>query len=423
MEQIKETKIKKKLTPTLRFEGFKEEWKKMRIGEIAIITTGNTPSTTVTEYYNGRKLFVSPADLNDSRYVYNTKTTLTELGFKQGRKVSKGSVLFVCIGSTIGKVGQATDECLTNQQINSLEALKNFDNNFIYGLLEKNGKKIRLLAGVQAVPQINKTDFSNFKYYLPSLPEQQKIASFLSAIDEKIQLLTRKKELLEEYKKGVMQQLFSGKLRFKDEKGKAFPNWERKSLRDFVLNYKGGAPLSPSDFTKEPGCEVIPKKGITSGGRLIIDIETPTYCKPSFYQAYSKSVINNSYLITTLRDLVPSGPSIGYIVQYNSNNKYILAQGVYAFEIDEGKLNKEWVIQFSNTIEYRKIMQTIMVGSTQVHIRNEEFFKVELNLPSINEQKRIANYLSSIDNKIEIVNRQITQTQTFKKGLLQQMFV
>lgn len=245
MEADKVLHKEKSLVPKLRFNKFVDDWRKKRLGEIASITTGNTPSTTVAEYYNGSKLFVSPADLSEGRYVYKTKTTLTELGFNEGRKISKGSVLFVCIGSTIGKVGQAAEECLTNQQINSLEGFKEFDNDFIYGLLEKNGKKIKLLAGVQAVPQINKTDFSNFKYYIPAFPEQQKIASFLSAIDEKIQQLTRKKELLELYKKGVIQQLFSGKLRFKDENGKAFPKWEEKKIKDFVLDKKGAMKIGP----------------------------------------------------------------------------------------------------------------------------------------------------------------------------------
>lgn len=86
-------------------------------------------------------MFVSPADLNSGRYLISTKTTLTELGFKRGRKIKKGSILFVSIGSTIGKVGQANKECITNQQINSLEANSENNNDFIYSLLSKKGKK------------------------------------------------------------------------------------------------------------------------------------------------------------------------------------------------------------------------------------------------------------------------------------------
>jgi type I restriction enzyme S subunit len=170
-----------------------------------------------------------------------------------------------------------------------------------------------------------------------------------------------------------MQQLFSGKIRFKNKNGKDYPEWEEKRLSDFVLSHKGGASLKPSDFRNYSGFEVIPKKAICSGGFLALNRQEPTFCSESFYLSNEANVIDKSYLVTTLRDLVPSGPSIGYIVQYNTDNNYILAQGVYAFLIDETHLSRKWLTQFSNTLEYRKVMQTIMVGSTQVHIRNKDF--------------------------------------------------
>jgi len=93
-------------TPRLRFPEFSGEWKIKRLDEVATITTGSTPPTVNRTFYNGDKLFVSPVDMDGNRYVYQTNTTLTELGFSKGRKINSGSVLFVCIGSTIGKVSQ-----------------------------------------------------------------------------------------------------------------------------------------------------------------------------------------------------------------------------------------------------------------------------------------------------------------------------
>jgi type I restriction enzyme S subunit len=410
---------KKMPVPELRFDGFRDEWKKKRLGEIATITTGNTPSTTITEYYNGSRLFVSPADINDVRYVHKTKTTLTELGFKEGRKISKGSVLFVCIGSTIGKVGQAAEECLTNQQINSLEALRDFDNNFIYGLLEKNGKKIKLLAGVQAVPQINKTDFSNFKYYFPTLPEQQKIASFLSAVDEKIQQLSRKKELLEQYKKGVMQKLFSQELRFKPtlsgvegENGKAFPKWEEKFFKDFVIDYRlGGNYENTEEFTIYP----LIKMGNLDRGKIKIDkieyIPTNQPIDPKDEIKYGDLFFNTRNTLDLVgkvaiwRNELPKA-------YYNSNLMYL-------------KFENNFFMNYRlNSYDGVKALKRFATGTTSVAaIYTKDLLKLELSIPCIEEQKKIADYLSNIDNKIESVTKQITQTQTFKKGLLQQMFV
>lgn len=118
------------------------EWEEKRLGDVGKIVTGNTPRTNNSEYYNGKRLFVSPSDINSSRYVNRTKTTLTDLGLSQGRVIKKGSVLFVCIGSTIGKVAQAGEACITNQQINSIEASQENSNEFIYSLLEYSAEKI-----------------------------------------------------------------------------------------------------------------------------------------------------------------------------------------------------------------------------------------------------------------------------------------
>jgi len=104
-------------------------------------------------------------------------------------------------------------------------------------------KEINSYIRKATVANLPGSDILKIKLYLPTLPEQQKIASFLSAVDKKTQQLTRKKELLEQYKKGVMQQLFSGKLRFKPEKGKAFADWEEKKLGD-VFEFFRGSPIS-----------------------------------------------------------------------------------------------------------------------------------------------------------------------------------
>lgn len=184
------------------------EWEERKLGEVGKIITGSTPPTSNLEYYNGNQLFVSPADINGARYVLNTKTTLTDLGFEKGRKLIKGTVLFVCIGSTIGKVAIAGFDCITNQQINAIEANSFNSNDFIFSLLELNAINIKLLAGVQAVPQINKTAFSNFKFMFPSLPEQQKIANFLSNIDAKIESTSQQINKMQSFKKGLLQQMF-----------------------------------------------------------------------------------------------------------------------------------------------------------------------------------------------------------------------
>jgi len=201
------------ITPKLRFAEFRGsgEWEEKKLGDVAEIITGNTPSTKESENYDGNFLFVSPADITGRRYITQTKTTLSEIGFSKTRHISANSVLFVCIGSTIGKVAQNKFECATNQQINSVVPVNGYSSSFLYSLLENSTFKIASLAGRQAVPIINKSLFSSIElFFPPTIEEQQKIALCLSSLDEFITSQAEKIEALKEHKKGLMQGLFPG---------------------------------------------------------------------------------------------------------------------------------------------------------------------------------------------------------------------
>ena len=196
--------------PKLRFKEFENsgEWEEKKLGEVGEIITGNTPSTTNSENYNGSKLFVSPSDINENRYITQTQTTLSDIGFSKTRHIQANSVLFVCIGSTIGKVAQNKVECATNQQINSIVPFSDYCSDFLFSVLECFAKQIAELAGIQAVPIINKTQFSSIKLFFPKPKEQQKIASCFSSLDEIIEAQAEKIEQLKLHKKGLMQGLF-----------------------------------------------------------------------------------------------------------------------------------------------------------------------------------------------------------------------
>jgi type I restriction enzyme S subunit len=197
-------------------------------------------------------------------------------------------------------------------------------------------------------------------------------------------------------------------------------NWEIRRINDFVTEVKGGAALKPSDFVNKNGFPVIPKKSIVKGGQLSIDKSNPTFCSKQFADNNKNNIIDKDYIVTTLRDLVPSGPSIGYMVQFQSKDKFILAQGVYGFKINND-ISREFLIQYSNTLQFRKVMQKIKVGSTQVHIRNKDYFGVSIPLPPLPEQQKIAEILSTVDAKIEIIDQQISETSVLKKGVMQRL--
>ncbi|MHB1332172.1 MAG: restriction endonuclease subunit S [Sulfuriferula sp.] len=196
--------------PRLRFPEFQNagEWEETSIGQLGEVVTGSTPSTARPEYYGGDRMFVSPADISDGRFIEKTKTTLTALGFEETRPIKANSILFVCIGSTIGKIAQNRHECATNQQINSVVPNSNNDHGFIYYALSGMADEIANLAGIHAVPIVNKSLFSSVELLVPKPPEQQRIADCLTSLDDLIAAQTQKLNSLKTHKKGLMQQLF-----------------------------------------------------------------------------------------------------------------------------------------------------------------------------------------------------------------------
>jgi type I restriction enzyme S subunit len=403
---------RKRLEPQLRFKEFNKEWKNKKLHEVAKIITGNTPSTTVKEYYNGKKLFVSPADIQTNRYVNNTKTTLTEIGFSKGRLVKSGSVLFVAIGSTIGKVGQAGVEVITNQQINSLTAKVDFSNNFIYSLLEKKGKNIKHLSGVQAVPLINKSDFSALKFNFPPFEEQQKIANFLSSIDNHIQSLEKKKSLLEQFKKGVIQKIFKQKLRFKDENGDSFPDWKKHQLSNIAERVKTKNKVDNQNVLT-----------ISAQLGLISQLEY-------FNKSVSAKNLTGYYLIEkndfAYNKSYSNGYPMGAIKRLNRYDSGVVSTLYICFRFNK-KASLDFIEQyFESGLQNREIEKVAQEGARNHGLLNigvNDFFDIDVKIPSLEEQIKIANFLSAIDKNIAIVNQKIEHTKTYKKGLLQQMFV
>lgn len=204
------------LTGKKRLMGFSEEWEEVKLGDVGKIVTGNTPSTKDPENYGNDFCFVSPADISDKKYVTTTQKKLTNKGFKISRILPAYSVLFVCIGSTIGKIAMSKFELCTNQQINSIIVNVKNESDFIYYVLLHERNKIKLKSTEQAVPIINKTEFSMLKIYSPKCKKEQiAIAQILSKADEEIQQTQNYLTQLQQQKKGLMQQLLTGQKRVK----------------------------------------------------------------------------------------------------------------------------------------------------------------------------------------------------------------
>ncbi|MCL8009180.1 restriction endonuclease subunit S [Gelidibacter japonicus] len=223
-QELKKGLMQRLLTKGIGHTEFKDSplgripksWEVVRLNQVGDIVTGTTPKTSVREYYteNG-VLWASPADLGKQKYIESTNKQLTNLGFQQTRKLPPKSIMVTCIGSTIGKIGMTNSNMSTNQQINSIVCNESNCPEFYYYLIEKIAVYIKSLAGTQAVPLLNKTDFSAINVVNPPMQEQKIISEILKTLDEKTEILSEKKETYQVLKQGLMQQLLTGKIRVK----------------------------------------------------------------------------------------------------------------------------------------------------------------------------------------------------------------
>ncbi|MDQ1151857.1 type I restriction enzyme S subunit [Sphingobacterium zeae] len=400
--------------PELRFPEFKDdgEWEEKKLGEVADIITGNTPSTKEPVNYNGTKLFVSPADIGGNRYLEHTKTTLSDLGFAKTRPIKANSVLFVCIGSTIGKIAQNRFECATNQQINSLIPYEGYSSDFLYSLLEINSSKIASKAGNHAVPIINKTSFSTLKMIFPPSPEEQnKIANCLSSLDEVITANTEKLEILKGHKKGLMQTLFPQlgeqvpKYRFPEFKEDA--EWTETRLGSI------GEPLM---------CKRILKEQTTSyskGGVPFYKIGTFGKDADSFIPFKLYEEFKSKYSFPKVGDiLISASGTIGRLVVYDGLPAYFQDSNIIWLGNKEELILNSFLYHCYSTLKW----QTSDGGIIR-RLYNSDLKNMKLKYPRLkHEQQKIADTLSSLDDLITVQSEKIEQLKAHKKGIMQKLF-
>ena len=254
------------------------------------------------------------------------------------------------------------------------------------------------------VPQLTAPQVSGYEIYYPSIPEQILIASFFIVLDKKIAQLKQKKILLEQYKKGVIQKLFSQELRFKDEDGKEFPNLEKKNgneIFESISNRNHNSDLPILAITQEFGA--IP--------RDLIEYQI---------SVTDKSVV--SYKVVEIGDFIISLRSFQGGIEY-SNYKGICSPA-YIILRAFIEINDSFYKYFFKTDFYIQQLNRKLEGMRDGKMISYKYFSdIELPYPSLEEQTKIANFLSAIDEKINRTENQIQKTHEWKKGLLQRMFV
>jgi len=401
--------VQTKAVPDLRFTDFDGDWCENTLEELSEFRRGSFPQPYgLPKWYdeeNGYP-FVQVYDIDDNmRLKADTKSKISDKAIGKSVFIPKGT-LIISIQGSIGRVAITQYDAYVDRTVllftNFLVPIdKKF---FSYILLLLFGIEKRSAPG-GTLKTITKEVLRSFSVQLPSYPEQQKIADFLTAVDKRIQQLEEKKRLLTEYKKGVMQQIFSQQIRFKDDNGQPYPDWEEKRLRDVGDIVTGKTP-STSD------------KSLWKGDTLFV---TPTDMDDN--QKYQFSTqrrvgVDNKKVLPPKSIMYTCIASIGKMSI--SESPSVTNQQINSI-IPKGGYNNEYIY-------YALLNMTPRIKATQANttlpiINKTDFSKFKVLCPCEAEQQKIADFLASIDAKAEQVNSQIKQAKAFKKGLLQQMFV
>lgn len=389
--------------PKLRFSWFSDEWEETSISNVCKLSSGSTPSKAKKENWNGEYLWVTSGELK-SKFIYDTIDKTTEQGKKESnlREYEKGTFVIAIYGleaqGTRGSSAILGEKATISQACMALEPIKDLNSEFLYSWYQKYGEMIGIRYAQGTKQQNLSTDLvGNLRIVVPKKEEQEKVANFLTKVDKLVEKQDEKVSNLEQYKKGMIQKIFSQEIRFKKDDGGEYPEWERKQLKDIVVNKsKGGLP----QYSEIDG-NVLLNNEYLEGTNTV-----PVYVTNEI------NVAKNDVLI--LWDGSQSG------------KVYTGATGVLGSTFVSIKLNEtnnnRYIYQLLNS--KKDLIQTVWrEGSGVPHVAKDFVENFKVKLPCLEEQTKIANFLSKIDSIVEKEKEKLEELRVWKKGLLQGMFV
>lgn len=409
------------LTPLQRFQGFNDDWNEVKFSDVFSFQPTNSLSRDALTNDAGEIKNIHYGDIHTkyrSRFFINkeevpyVKSNINLSGVSEESYCKVGDVVIADASEDYQDIGKAIEIIeIDNQKI--LAGLHTFiarpkSNTFVLGFLaylmraQTMRLQIMTLAQGTKVLGISTKYLNEILFKIPSLPEQQRIASFLSSVDEWIENLHLQKESLEKYKKGMMQKLFSQQIRFKDENGKNYPDWEEKRLNELVRIEMGQSPSSETYNEDKNGVYLI------QGNADLKDRKT----SPRIWTSKPTKLADKGDLIMTVR------APVGYLAK--CMHKVCIGRGVAAF-----KPKKEASITFvyQLLLYYEKKWVKYEQGSTFTAINTRDVNHLKLLVPSVSEQEQIASILQVLDDEIELKSNEISSVEDWKKGLMQRMFI
>ena len=402
----------KTVVPALRFPEFQgmNGWEEKKLEEIGNFIGGGTPNTAIQEYWDGGIPWYTPTEIKNGD-LKSSNRTITEKGLKNSsaKLLPQGAIL-ITTRATIGDVAISKKECTTNQGFQSLVVNDSESNLFWFYWIIRHKEELIKRASGSTFKEISKNEIINITSYSPKKQEQQKIAACLSSLDELIEATAQKVKALKEHKKGLMQRLFpaEGKnvpdLRFPEFQG--MYGWEKKQVKDFGEVITGNTPSKKEEKYWNGDFVWITAQDFK--GKYINDSILKL---TKFGKDKARVIPKNSVLVTCIA-------SIGL----NAINKVECSTNQ---QINAICCNQEYNYEYMYyLVTYNTKNLKQLAGQTAVPIITKKSFE-EFEVYAIenyDEQQKIADCLSSLDELIEATSRKVEILKEHKKGLMQQLF-
>ena len=411
--------------PQLRFKEYNDEWKGVKLKNIC--SDFIVPMRDKPKEFNGNIPWCRIEDI-EGNYLHGTKSnqyvsqeTIDVMNLKI---IPTGSVICSCSAS-LGTYAINTRPIITNQTFIGLVCSDKISNHFLLNLMHTQTKKLRIIAGGTTIPYISREKFEEYNINIPNKDEQEKIASFLTLIDKKIEKQKELIELLKKYKRGLLSQIFSQNLRFKDNDGNDYPAWEEKTINnifDTVTDFVAAG--SFADLRKNVLYNEKP-----DFAQLVRTVDLKNNFKNKDFVFVSKSAYKYLWRVNLNEDalILPNiGANIGevyYIYSFKLPYKNNVL-GPNAILLKSSNNNLYYLYSGCLTDNFRKQLFLQVGASGQPKFNKTDFKKIKIKISiNIDEQSKISKILSKFDDKIQQEECILNNLQTYKKGLLQQMFI
>lgn len=384
-----------KRAPTLRFKGFTNDWEQRKLGEIAKVIGGGTPSTKNSDYWNGNINWYSPTEIGKSNYIFTSKKKITKLGLENSSaKILPGkhTILFTSRAGIGNMAIMQTDGC-TNQGFQSWVIDNNTNIYFLYSLGSDLRKEAIRKASGSTFLEISNKEVKKIPLSIPSKHEQDKLGKLFLVLDNLLSLQQRKLKLLKEIRKGIVENIRDNNFEYKEQKN----DFKDVKIKDMFKITRG---------------KVLPKEKISSNK-----------ISPNIYPVFSSQTLNNGllgfykdYLFQNAITWTTDGANAGTV---NFRNEKFYSTNVNGVLLQKKIKPDLLTADLLNLVAFKYVSK---VGNPK--LMNNTMANIRIKIPS-NTNARIfySKILNKYDTKIDFINKKIDYLTTFKRFLLQNMFI